>query len=233
MCGCECLTAKKAEHQRIDAFELWCWRRVLRVPWTAMRSNQSIVTEISPGISLESDAKAETPVLWPPHAKGWLIGKDSDSGRDSGQEEKLTTEDEMAGWHHWLDGHESEWTPGVADRQGGLMGCDSWGRKESDTTERVNWSETYLPRLGRSPGGSNVSPLQYSCLENSMDRADWWTQLMGTQRVGHDWVTQHSLAQTCLKVVIPYELHHFKSPNRRKEKKKSKSSCWKWTLNIK
>ena len=79
-------------------------------------------------------AEAETPVLWPPHVKSWLIGKASDAGRDWGQEEKGTTEDEMAGWHHWLDGRESEWTPGVGDGQGGLACCDSWGRKESDTT---------------------------------------------------------------------------------------------------
>ena len=88
-----------------------------------------------------NDAKAETLVLWPPHAKSWLIGKDSDAGRDWGQEEKGTTEDEMAGWHHWLDGRESEWTPGVGDRQGSLACCDSWGRKGSDTTERLNWTE--------------------------------------------------------------------------------------------
>ena len=87
------------------------------------------------------DAKAETPVLWPPQAKSWLIGKDSDAGRDWGQEEKGITEDEMAGWRHWLDGCESEWTPGVGDGQGGLASCDSWGRKESDTTERLNWTE--------------------------------------------------------------------------------------------
>ena len=83
----------------------------------------------------------ETQVLWPPHAKSWLIGKDSDAGRDWGQEEKGTTEDEMAGWHHWLDGRESGWTPGAGDGQGGLACCDSWGRKESDTTERLNWTE--------------------------------------------------------------------------------------------
>ena len=85
------------------------------------------------------DAKAETPALWPPHAKGWHIGKDSDAGRDWGQEEKGTTEDEMARWHHRFDGREFEWTPGVGDGQGGLACCDSWGRKESDTTERLNW----------------------------------------------------------------------------------------------
>ena len=75
------------------------------------------------------------------HAKSWLIGKDSDAGRDWGQEEKGMTEDEMARWHHWLDGRESEWTPGVGDGQGGLACCDSWGCKESDTTERRNWTE--------------------------------------------------------------------------------------------
>jgi len=88
-----------------------------------------------------NDAKAETPVLWPPHVKSWLIGKDSDAGRDWGQEEKGTTEDEMAGWHHCLDGRESEWTPGVGDGQRGLACCDSWGHKESDTTEWLNWTE--------------------------------------------------------------------------------------------
>ena len=80
-------------------------------------------------------------VLWPPHEKRWLIGKDSDAGRDWGQEEKGTTEDEMAGWHQWLDGRESEWTPGVGDGQGGLACCDSWDHKESDTTEWLNWTE--------------------------------------------------------------------------------------------
>ena len=80
----------------------------------------------------------KTPILWPPHAKSWLIGKDSGAGRDWGQEEKGTTEDEMAGWHHQLHGHEFEWTPGVGDGQEGLACCDSWGCKETDTTERMN-----------------------------------------------------------------------------------------------
>ena len=88
-----------------------------------------------------TDAEAETPILWPPHAKRWLTGKDPDAGRDWGQEGKGTTEDEMAEWHHWLDGHEFEWTLGVGDRHGGLVCCDSRGRKESDTTERLNWTE--------------------------------------------------------------------------------------------
>ena len=88
-----------------------------------------------------NDAEAETLILWPPHAKSWLIGKDPDAGRDWGQEEKGMTEDEMAGWYHWLDGRESEWTPGVCDGQGGLVCCDSWGRKESDMTEQLNWTD--------------------------------------------------------------------------------------------
>ena len=92
-----------------------------------------------------NDAKAETPVLWPPDAKRWLIGKDSDAGRDWGQEKKGTAEDEMAGWHHRLNGHEFEWTLGVDDGQGGLVCCNSWGRKELDTTERLNWTDaTFL-----------------------------------------------------------------------------------------
>ena len=94
-----------------------------------------------------NDAKAETPVLWPPHAKSWLIGKDSDAGRDWGKEEKGTTEDEMAWWHHRLDGREFEWTLGDGDGQGGLACCNSWGCKESDTTERLNWTELQLIRM--------------------------------------------------------------------------------------
>ena len=88
-----------------------------------------------------NDAKAETPVLWPPHAKSWFIGKDSDAGRDWGYEEKGTTEDEMMGWYHWLSGRGSEWTPGVGDGQGGLAFCESWGHKELDTTEWLNCIE--------------------------------------------------------------------------------------------
>ena len=88
-----------------------------------------------------TDAKAETPVLWPPHAKNWLFGKDSDAGSDWGQEEKGTTEDEMAGWHHRLNRHESEWTLGVGDGQGGLACCNSWGCKDLDMTEWPNCTE--------------------------------------------------------------------------------------------
>ena len=91
-----------------------------------------------------NNAKAKTPILWPPHAKSWLIGKDSDAGRDWGLEEKGMTEDEMAGWHHRLDGREFQWSPGVGDGQGGLACCNSWGCKELDTTEWLNWTELNL-----------------------------------------------------------------------------------------
>ena len=88
-----------------------------------------------------TDVETETPILWPPDVKSWLIGKAPDAGKDWGQEEKGTTEDEMVGWHHRLDGHGFGWTSGVGDRQGGLACWGSWGRKESDTTERLNWIE--------------------------------------------------------------------------------------------
>ena len=89
-----------------------------------------------------TDAEAETSILWPPHVKSWLIGKDPDAGRDWEQGEKGTTEDEIVGWHHRLNGCEFGWTPGVGDEQGGLVCCNSWGRKESDTTEQLNWTDS-------------------------------------------------------------------------------------------
>ena len=127
MYGCESWTLKKAEHWRIDAFELWCWRRLLRVPWTARRSTQSILKEISPGCSLEG-LMLKLKLQYLGHLmRSWLIWKDPDAGKDWGQEEKRTTEDEMAGWHHQLNGHGFGWTPGVGDGQGGLACCGSWG----------------------------------------------------------------------------------------------------------
>jgi hypothetical protein len=137
MCGCESWTVKKAERRRTDAFELWCWRRLLRVPWTARRSNQSKLKEISPGISLEGmmlklklqyfghlmqrvDSLETTLIL------GGIGGR-----RRRGRQR-------MRGLDN---GHEFEWTPGVGDGQGGLAFCDSWGCKELDTTEWLNWTE--------------------------------------------------------------------------------------------
>ena len=137
MYGCESWTVKKAECRGIDAFELWCWRRLLRVPWTARRSNQSILKETSPGCSLEG-LMLRLKLQYFGHLMRRVdsLEKTLMLGGIGGR-----TEDEMAGWHHWLDGCESEWTPGVGDGQGDLACCDSWGRKELDTTERLNWAE--------------------------------------------------------------------------------------------
>ena len=104
-----------------------------------------------------TDVEAETPILWPPDAKSWLFWKDPDAGKDWGQE-KGPTEDEMVGWHHQLDGHGFGWTPGVGDGQGGLACLGSWGRKESDTTERLNWTERGVPLAGSSGTRSQPSP---------------------------------------------------------------------------
>ena len=149
MYGCENWTIKKAEHQRIDAFELCCWRRLLRVPWTARRSTQSILKEISPeyslgGLMLKLKLQYFGHLMWRTDSL-----EDPDAGKDWRQEEKGTTEDEMDGWYHWLDGCQSEWTPGVGDGQGGLACCDSWDRKESDTTE-LNWP-IHVVRIGKIP----------------------------------------------------------------------------------
>ena len=138
MYGYENWIIKKTQWRRIDAFELWCWRRCLRIPWTARRSNQSILKEIFIG---RTDIEAEAPILWPLDVKSWLSGKDPDAGKDWGQEEKGTTEDKMIGWHHRLNGHGFGWTPGVGNGQGGLACCSSWGHKESDTTEQLNWTK--------------------------------------------------------------------------------------------
>ena len=146
MYGRENWTIKKAEHRRIDIFELWCWRRLLRVPWAARRFNQSIMGGDQSWVFIgRTDVETEAPILWPPDAKSWLIGQDPDSGKDWGQEEKGTTGDEIVGWHHWLNGHGFGWTLGVDDRQGGLACYSSWGCKESDTTEQLNQTELSNP----------------------------------------------------------------------------------------
>ena len=144
MYRCKSWTVKKAECWRIDAFELWCWRRVLRVPWTARRSNQSILKEISPECSLEG-LMLKLKLQYFGHLMRRVDSLEkTDAGWDWGQEEKGMTEDEIAGWHHRLDWHEFEWTLGVGDGHGGLACCDSWGRKESDTTQWLNWTDLNL-----------------------------------------------------------------------------------------
>ena len=123
--------------------KLWWWRRLLRVPWTARRSNQSILKEISQSwlFIRRTVAEAEAPILWPPDVKNWFIRKDPDSGKDWRQEEKGKTEDEMVGWYLQFCGHEFEQALGVGDGQGSLACCSLGHHKELDMTERLNWTE--------------------------------------------------------------------------------------------
>ena len=131
-----------------------------------------------------TDAEAETSILWLPDVKNWLIGKHPDAWRDCGQEEKGTTEDEMAGWHHWLDGHEFKWTLGVGDGQGGLACCDSWDHKELDTTEWLNWTESEMVYTAscyqwkartHKQGASSPLALTLKLYEELPDSAITWT----------------------------------------------------------
>ena len=124
---------------------MWCWRRLLRVPWTARRSQSVYPKGNQSWVFIgRTDVEAETPILGPPDVKSWLIWKDPDVGKDWRQEEKGTTEDEMVRWYHWLNEHEFGSTPGVGDGQGGLACCSSWGCKESDMTEQLNWTDKSL-----------------------------------------------------------------------------------------
>ena len=140
MYGCDSWTIKKAECQRIDAFELWCWRKTLESPLDCKeiqpdhpKGNQSWI------FIGRIDAEAEISIFWPPDAKTCLIGKDPDAGKDWRQEKKGMTEDELVGWHHQLDGNEFEQVLGVGDGQGSLACGSPWGCKESDMTEQLNW----------------------------------------------------------------------------------------------
>ena len=110
-----------------------------------------------------TDAEAEAPVLWPPDVKSWLIGKDPDAGKDWRQEEKGTTEDEMVGWHHWLDGHEFEQALGVGDGWGSLTCCNPWGHKESDTTEWLNWTDWRMSIFAFSPFKESLQSFTLRC----------------------------------------------------------------------
>ena len=124
-------------------FWIWCWKR-LKSP---LDSKEIKPVHPKGGQSWiligRTDDEAEVPILWSPDMKNWLLGKDTDAGKDWRQEEKGMTEDKIVGWHHRLNGHEFEQAPGVGDGQGGLGCCDSWGHKESDTTERLNWTDGF------------------------------------------------------------------------------------------
>ena len=141
--GCESWTINKGEHQRIDAFYLCYWRRFLRFPLTARRLNQWILKKSILNIHGRTDTEAEAPILWPPDAKGWLIGKDPDAGKDWRQEEKGITEVEIVGWHHRLNVCEFEQALRVGNGQGGLVSYSPWGHEELDMSERLNWTYYY------------------------------------------------------------------------------------------
>ena len=167
---------KKAECQRIHAFELWYWRSLLRVPWTARRSNQSTLKAIRPEYSLEGlMLKLKLRYSGPPDVKNWLIGKDPDAGKVGRQEKKETIEDEMVGWHHQLDGYELELAqacsqPRVGCGQGRLICCCPWGHKKLDTTEQLNWTEV------TSSGSSSEGTDFYFLMEEAIK---WLCRLHG------------------------------------------------------
>ena len=140
MYGSESWTLKKAEHWRTDAFGLWCWRRLLRVPCIARRSNQSILKEINPEYSLEGLMLKLKLQCFGHLMQSWLTGRDPNAGKDWGQEEKGTAEDEMVGWLHWLNGYEFEQAPGDGKGQGNLACCSPWGCKELDRLS--DWTTT-------------------------------------------------------------------------------------------
>ena len=147
MCGCESWTVKKAERRIIDAFELWCWRRLLRVPWTTRRSNQSILRRSVLGVHWKDwcwSLNFNTLATWFEDMTHW---KDSNTGKDRRREEKGMTEHEMVGWHHWLNGDEFGETPGAGDWQGGLACYSPWVCTESDMIDRLNWTEPKIWRV--------------------------------------------------------------------------------------
>ena len=204
MYGCKNWTIKKAECRKTDAFEV-VLEKTLESPLDCKeiqpvhpKGDQSWV------FIGRTDVEAESLILWPPDAKSWLIGKDSDAGKDWGQEEKGMTEDEMVGWHHQLNGHGIGWTVGVGDGQGGLACCGSWDRKESDmTATELNW--TLLWHLIVSLGFIYYfmwfwQPTPVLLPGKSHGRL----QSMGSQKVRHDWATSlHFIVATNLMFMTP------------------------------
>ena len=172
---CESWTIKNAECWRIDAFKLWCWRRLLRTPCAAGRSNQSILKGINPEYSFIERTDAEVLILWPPDAKSQLTGKDTDAGKDWRQEEKGMTEDEMVGWHHWLNGHEY-------DMSGRQWRTEKPGLLQSivlqrDKTERLNNNNnkmSWTDFLKKDVGHCKL----YVYLEHHKAKKEWVTKLL-------------------------------------------------------
>ena len=163
--GCESWMIKETEHRRIDAFELWSWRRLespldcKEIQSVHPKGNQSWI------FIGRTDAEAATPILWPPDAKSWLIWKSPDAGKDWKQEGKEKIADELVGWHHRLDGHEFAQTPGDGDGQGSLSCSRPWGQKGSYTTEQLNWTELIsLLAKGLSSVFSNTIIWKYQFL---------------------------------------------------------------------
>ena len=175
--GCESWTIKKTEHQRIDAFSV-VLENTLESPLVCKEiklvnpeGNQSWL------FVGRTDVEAETPILWPPDVKNWLIWKDPDARKDWRREEKGMTEDEMVGWHHWLNWHEVEQTPGVGDGQGSLACCSPWGYKESDTTEWLNWTDEKSLLVGKYPDAGKDWGQENGATEDEM--IGWYHQLNG------------------------------------------------------
>ena len=178
MYGCESWTVKKAERQRIDAFEPWCWRRLLRVPWTVRRSNQSILKEISPGCSLEGlTLKLKLQYFGHLMRSAASFEKTLLLGKIEGRRRRGRQRMRWLNWHHRLNGHGCGWTPGVGDGQGGLACCDSWGRKESDTTERLNCRMELAESTCLTSGSTTKPQSSRQCGTGTKTNIDQWNKI--------------------------------------------------------
>ena len=182
------------DHKESWMLKSWCFWTVVLEKTLASPLNFEKVKPVNPKGNQSwiffgrTDADVEAPILWPPNAKNWFTGKDTEAGKDWRQEEKGTTEAEMVGWHHQFDGHEFEQAQGVDDWQGSLECCSSWGPKELDTTKRLHFDFS-LSGIGKGNG----NPLQCSCLENPMDGGDWWAAIYG---VAQTWTRLKQLSSS-------------------------------------
>ena len=178
MYGYKSWTIKKAECWRTDAFELRCWRRLLRVPWTSRRSTQSILKEINPEYS--KDADAEAPILWPSNMKNWFNRKNPDAGKSLRVEEKGKTEHEMVEWPHWLNGHEFEQTLGDDEVQGNLISCSPWMPHPAQRS-RKTWN-----------GGEHVTKRQTHIIWQAGSQGAFLLSMAGMQN-GSYWQKSHEI----------------------------------------